>query len=77
MRVAYAARALLEQVNGTVVGEPDGWGVRRTVVVDPKTAEQAAADERVVDVVVVGDVALVEFATGRRGDLAHPYRLSE
>jgi hypothetical protein len=78
-RKAYAARTLLEQVGGEVVGDPDGLRVHRTVMVSHLHADALARDDRVEQVVVVdtalGEVALVEFVAGTRADLTHPFDL--
>lgn len=80
-RIAYAARTLLEQVQGDVVGDPDGFGVHRTVMISAQheSLDQIEKDRRVRDLVVVGtelgDVALVSFVTGREADLTDSFRL--
>lgn len=82
-RIAYAARTLLKQVGGdasSVVGDTDALGVHRTVMVSTGLPLDALEDDdRVSGVTVVhtdlGDVALVEFVSGRRADLTHPFDL--
>lgn len=78
-RKAYAARKLLQQVGGEVVGDPDGLSVHRTVMVSQRYADALARDDRVEQVVVVhtelGDVALVEFVDSTRADRTHPFEL--
>lgn len=78
-RIAYAARKLLEQTGGDVVGEADGFGVHRSVMVSYQHADALAADDRVAAVTVadtaLGRVALVDFVTGRRADLTYPFDL--
>ena len=90
MRLAYAARTLLEQVGCTheplqegqngpcgVVGDPDGYGVHRTVMVPPEVAQRVSGDPRVLEVAVVstalGEVGLVKFRSNRLGDLTQPF----
>lgn len=74
-RVAYAVRRLLQQVDGSVVGDPDGFGVHRSVSVDPEYAEALGRDRRVAAVTVAGGEALVDLVTGRDADRDHPFDL--
>lgn len=75
MRIGYAARTLLEQVDGKVVGEPDQLGVQRSVAIAAEHARAVGGDPRVSAVATVGDVALVDFVSGRRGDLTDAFDL--
>lgn len=79
-RLAYAARQLLDQIDGEPVGSPDGLGAIHTVMVSQKAPlGEIAADPRVEDVVLVntalGKVALVKFERGVLGDTADPFDL--
>lgn len=72
-RVAYAARTLIDQVGGQVVGDPDQFGVHRSVAVPATLAGAVGQDRRVAAVAVVGDHALVDFVSGRVADLTDPF----
>lgn len=79
-RLAYAARQLLQQVDGEPVGDPDGLGVIRTVMITTTAdLEAIEADARVTQVDVVdtdlGPVALVRFRTDRLGDVIGNFNL--
>lgn len=79
-RVAHAVRALLDQVHGEVVGDPDGFGVFRSAMVTTTAPlEVIAADRRVADLAVVdtplGRVALVTVRADRLGDVADVFDL--
>lgn len=78
-RLVYAARQLLEQTGGEPVGGPDGLGAVRSVMVSASRSAALARDGRVAAVEVVrtalGQVALVDFVTDRRAELAHPFDL--
>lgn len=84
-RVAYAAKKLLEQVGCRdhpacgVVGDPDGFGVHRTVMVPAQHADVLVDDPRVRAVEVVtsdlGQVALVTVVSGRLGDTTQAFAL--
>lgn len=78
-RKVYAARKLLQQIGGEVVGDPDGLRAYRTVMVSRLYADAIVRDDRVKQVVVVatelGDVALVEFVDSTRADRTHPFEL--
>lgn len=76
-RVAKAAEQLLRQVGGTVVGDPDGFGVYRSVAVPADRARLVLHpyEPRVRHLARVGDVLLVTFVAGRSADLTHPFDL--
>lgn len=75
-RIAYAARTLLEQVDGTVVGDPDGLGVYRNVAIPVGNLRRTFhLDDRIREVAHVEDVLIVTFVTGRKADLTHPFEI--
>lgn len=79
-RVARALETLLDQVNGEVVGSPDGFGVHRSAMVTVTAPLDALElDSRIKKITVVatalGDVALVDVVSGRGGDLTDPFDL--
>lgn len=81
-RLAYAARTLLAQVGGDtscIIGDPDGFGVHRNVMVSVRHQAQVDRDPRVQRTMAVesdlGRVLLVEIVSGRAGDLAHDFDL--
>lgn len=79
-RVAKAAEQLLRQVGGTVVGDPDGFGVRRSVRLDTHpnvsplvTQKWLELDRRVRGVVLVDGSLLVTLVAGTAADDVTPF----
>lgn len=76
-RVARAAKQLLRQVGGNVVGDPDGLGVYRSVEVDADAAKDVLHpyEPRVLALARVGDRLLVTFVAGTAADSTEPFDL--
>lgn len=88
MKVPNAARALAKQLTpygmGMPVGEPDGFGIYRTVEFTGEAAEyleisRAAleGDARVESVSIHDGVAQVSFVAGIAADLKDPFPLAD
>lgn len=86
-RVAKAAQQLLSQVDeqvtrvsSCVVGDPDGYGVYRSVQVDAVAIRGPLADDPRVRAIAVldsaaGPVAIVTFVAGTAADRTEPFDL--
>lgn len=76
-RVAKAAQQLLDQVGGSVVGDQDGFGVYRSVVVPFVKAQRVLdpGEHRVRSLARLGDELFVTFVAGTAADHTEPFDL--
>jgi hypothetical protein len=89
-RVPHAAKALRSELEGrykavnmTAAGDPDGFGVRRTVQFDGAAGKFLAKvlphlnDPRIANFSTKGKVTTVEFVTGRAADTRDLFHLDD
>lgn len=89
-RIPHAAKTLIEQVQqtnsrakATTVGEPDGFGVRRSIRFDKTSSKRLARalsvmdDERIAGYEETKEGVVVTFSNRTVADQRHPFPLTE